>query len=65
MSSLGKLIALNFTLFLMSLYICSKHRRNPFSIPITMHLFIKWFKEGKKKRTFTRDFLKKYSALKA
>lgn len=73
MSSLGKLIALNFTLFLVSLYACSKHRRNPLSISITMHLFIntKLYSNGfkkkreKKKRAFTRDFKKKYSALKA
>lgn len=73
MSSLGKLIALNFTLFLVSLYTCSKHRRNPLSITITMHLFIntKFSSNGlkkkrkKKKRAFTRDLKKKYSTLRA
>lgn len=52
MSSLGKLIALNCTLFLVSLYAWSKHRRNPLSLPITKHVFIKWFKEGKKQKDF-------------
>lgn len=73
MSSLGKLIALNFTLFLVSLYTCSKQKRNPLSITITMHLFINTklssnaLKKGreKKRKWLSQGTKKKYSALKA
>lgn len=53
MSSLGKFIALKFTLFSISLYTCSKHRRNSLSVTITMHLFISVkfsSNDGKEKR---------------